>query len=183
MDKALSNVLFQQHFDYDTVIFFGQQTVEEGKNRIFKNQFDWSKDFKNDVKTYSKMEGKKTIVVLTTPGATLTDFTKDADAVLVNFYAGEKYPEAIGNILTGLVNPSGKLPVSFPNFENDIYMSSQQWPGVDLKAEYSEKLRVGYRWYDYYEIDPAYSFGHGLSYTTFNYKRMQIDDRNVTVLV
>jgi beta-glucosidase len=69
------------------------------------------------------MEGKKTIVVLTTPGATLTEFTKDADAVLVNFYAGEKFPEAIANILTGHANPSGKLPVSFPKFENDIYMN------------------------------------------------------------
>lgn len=134
------------------------------------------------------MEGKKTIVVLTTPGATLTDFTKDADAVLVNFYAGEKFPEALGDVLTGIVSPSAKLPVSFPKFENDIYMRDSQWPGVDRKAEYSEKLLVGYRWYDYYETDPAFEFGFGLSYTTFNYRRIQIDeiknirqDQNITI--
>ena len=82
------------------------------------------------------MEGKKTVVVLTTPGATLTDFTKDSDAVLVNFYAGEKFPEALGDILTGIASPSAKLPVSFPKFDNDIYMSESQWPGQNRKAKF-----------------------------------------------
>jgi len=78
--------------------------------------------------------------------------------------------QALTNILYGDINPSGKLPVTYPNQPNEQHFSQEQYPGVNHTVNYSEKLNMGYRWYDFHKIEPAYPFGHGLSYTQFDYK-------------
>jgi len=76
----------------------------------------------------------------------------------------------------GLANPSGKLPVSFPRNEADIPVNEPlRYPGVDNKQEYSEGLLMGYRWYDARNIEPLFAFGHGLSYTTFDYSDIVVE--------
>ena len=67
---------------------------------------------------------------------------------------------AITDLLWGSVNPSGRLPLTFPNSENEINMSPRQWPGVnETVSYYSEKLEVGYRWYHAHQVTPKYAFG------------------------
>merc|ERR1711953_740078 len=94
---------------------------------------------------------------------------------------GQEYGHAITDVLFGDVVPSAKLPLTLPNKENEMQLSKEQWPGVNLKATYSEKLLVGYRWYDAHKVEPAFPFGHGLSYATFEYSNIQIAKGQVSV--
>lgn len=76
---------------------------------------------------------------------------------------------ALLNVIYGDVNPSGKLPVTLQKGDNDQQMTQEQYPGVDGESTYTEKLEMGYRWFDANGVDPLFPFGHGLSYTKFDY--------------
>lgn len=94
----------------------------------------------------------------------------------------------MSDLVFGDVNPSGKLPLTFPNKENEQDFTQSQWPGLPagpapLNAVYSEKLDVGYRWYATHAITPAFAFGHGLSYTTFSYSDVSVTPSAVDVTV
>ena len=78
-------------------------------------------------------------------------------------------------MLLGKVNPSGKLPVTYPRALSDVPARTQErFPGVGGRAVYSEGVLVGYRWYDRRGIKPLYPFGHGLSYTSFHYRDLAV---------
>jgi beta-glucosidase len=110
----------------------------------------------------------KTIVVLKTGGPVLMPWLDQVPAVLEIWYPGEEDGNVMADLLFGKANPSGKLPMTFPKTENETAVSTpQQYPGVNGDAIYSEKLLVGYRWYDAKNIEPLFPFGFGLSYTTF----------------
>jgi len=110
---------------------------------------------------------KNVIVVTNNPGAVLLPFNGDVAAILVTFLPGQEFGNAVADIMYGDINPSGKLPMTFPNKENEQGFTEEQWPGVNGNATYSEGMMVGYRWYDKNSVDPLYEFGFGLSYTTF----------------
>ncbi len=83
-------------------------------------------------------------------------------------------------------NPSGKLPITFPKALADLPAHTpEQYPGVGPKhktvAQYSEKLLVGYRWYDAQKIEPLYPFGYGLSYTSFAYSNLSLSSKTLSV--
>jgi len=83
---------------------------------------------------------------------------------------------ALQSVLFGDVNPAGRLPVSFPRDEDDTWLQHRkQYPGILKQSDYSEKLLVGYRWYDAQDINPLFPFGHGLSYTQFTYSNLVLD--------
>jgi beta-glucosidase len=126
----------------------------------------------------------KTIGVTINPGAILTPpWDADVAAIVAMFMPGQEEGNALADVLFGDVNPSGKLPVTFPNKDNEIGFTQQQYPGVNLHATYSEKLQVGYRWYTANNVKPAYPFGHGLSYTTFNYSGLTVSGRTVSATI
>jgi beta-glucosidase len=78
-------------------------------------------------------------------------------------------------VLFGDVNPSGKLPATFPRSDEQGPLTTpERFPGVNGTARYSEGLLVGYRWYDARGQQPAFAFGHGLSYTTFEFGRLRV---------
>ena len=117
----------------------------------------------------------RTIVVLKTGGPVLMPWIAQVPAVLEAWYPGEEDGNVVADIVFGKVNPSGKLPVTFPKGEGDTPAHTpEQWPGVDGVAKYSEGLKVGYRWYDAQNIEPLFAFGHGLSYTTFAIKNLSL---------
>ena len=93
--------------------------------------------------------------------------------------------QAIFNVIEGITNPSGKLPITQPNKFNEQEMTQSQYPGINLESNYTEKMLFGYRWYDFHNVSPNYPFGHGLSYTTFAYNGdyIQVDGRNVSINV
>jgi len=81
----------------------------------------------------------------------------------------------------GDVNPTGRLPISIPNKDNEVGFTPEQYPGVDGTSHYTEELLVGYRWYDAHEVAPLYPFGHGLSYTTFAYSALTLNASAMTI--
>ena len=114
-----------------------------------------------------------TIVVLNTGSPINMPWIKKAKAVIQSWYAGQEYGNALVDVLTGATNPSGKLPTTFPVNLSDT-PAFESYPGKNLQMDYVEKLLVGYKWYDKNLIEPLFPFGHGLSYTEFEYSELKI---------
>ncbi|HKR82627.1 MAG TPA: glycoside hydrolase family 3 C-terminal domain-containing protein [Terriglobales bacterium] len=116
-----------------------------------------------------------TIVVLKTGGAVLMPWIDKVPAVLEAWYPGEEDGTVVADLLFGKANPSGKLPLTFPKTENQVPANTpEQYPGVNGVATYSEKLEVGYRWYNARNVVPLFPFGFGLSYTTFQLQHLKL---------
>jgi beta-glucosidase len=108
-----------------------------------------------------------TIVVLEGPGAQTMPWLPGVSAVLAAWYPGQRGAEAVANILFGDVNPSGKLPITFPRSELDLPRPTVAGEATPFDVRYDEGLATGYRWFDAQGIEPLFPFGFGLSYTTF----------------
>jgi beta-glucosidase len=109
-----------------------------------------------------------TIVVLNTGGAVLMPWLSKVAGVLEAWYPGQEDGAAIAAILHGGVDPSGRLPLTFPASDTAMpATSAQQFPGVNLTVNFGTGLDVGYRWYQINHVTPLFAFGFGLSYTTF----------------
>jgi len=118
-----------------------------------------------------------TIVVLETGGPVLMPWLGSVPAVLETWYPGQQAGVAIAALLFGDVNPSGRLPQTFPASGDQGPITTQaQWPGANdaQDAAFSEGLFVGYRWYDHVKATPLFPFGFGLSYTKFAYSRLRM---------
>ncbi len=116
-----------------------------------------------------------TVVVLNTGSAVTMPWLSSVKAVIEAWYPGQEDGDAIADILFGKVDPSGKLPVTFPVKLADVPASTvAQWPGLNHQVQYSEGLLVGYRWYDAKGITPLFPFGFGLSYTTFSFSNLTV---------
>ena len=117
------------------------------------------------------------IIVLNTGSPVNMPWVNKAKSILQSWYAGQEYGDALFEILTGLVNPSGKLPTTFPRHIEDTPAYSS-YPGENLQMSYDEKLLIGYKWYDKKNIEPLFHFGHGLSYTNFEYSNLRISNND-----
>jgi beta-glucosidase len=126
---------------------------------------------------------RNTVVVIAAGApVTMTRWIDRVAAVVYAWYGGQEAGHAIGDVLFGAVNPSGKLPVTFPKALQDSPAYSH-YPGQNLHVEYAEGIYVGYRGFDKHNVEPLFPFGHGLSYTTFNYSQLKIAFPNVSVSV
>ena len=144
-----------------------------------------------------------TIVVLETGGPVLMPWIDNVGAVVEAWYPGIRGSEAIANLLFGDVNPSGKLPITFPRSEADLphpkhvdapkpdaehpaphlpgfpgLVAAFMVAGPTFDAVYDEGLKVGYKWYDAERKDPLFPFGFGLSYTTYSYSELKATSNN-----
>lgn len=137
-----------------------------------------------------------TVVVLKTSGMVLMPWLDRARAVVEAWYPGQDDGNVVADMLFGVTNPSGKLPVTFGNTATEAaYATQAQYPGVrennglggepgvpfagpagfpQLVTHYSENLQMGYRWYEAQRVTPVFPFGHGLSYTTFAYSDLNL---------
>jgi len=126
-----------------------------------------------------------TLVVLYGGGAIdMSLWVDKVKGIVQAWYPGMEGGNALANILVGKVNPSGKLPVSFPKkLEDSPAHSLGEFPGENYEVNYKEDIFVGYRYHDTYKVTPQFSFGHGLSYTSFKYKDLKasVDGDNVTI--
>ncbi|KAI8063909.1 glycosyl hydrolase family 3 N terminal domain-containing protein [Gongronella butleri] len=115
---------------------------------------------------------KNTIVVIHSVGATLMPWINHPNikAVVWANVPGEQSGNALADILYGDVNPSGRLPYTIAKQESDYPVK----PDPNFNVEYSEKLLIGYRWYDAHNVEPLFPFGHGLSYTKFQYSKLNV---------
>ncbi|WP_212743161.1 glycoside hydrolase family 3 C-terminal domain-containing protein [Microbacterium sp. 2FI] len=131
-----------------------------------------------------------TVVILQAGSAVEMPWVDDVKAVLHSWYPGEQMGPALAGILFGDVNPSGKLPMTFPKALADTPTGSDtaRYPGTFSdgsttrpagtseirQVNYTEGLEVGYKWYDEQGIEPLFEFGHGLSYTEFEYSKLKV---------
>ena len=117
----------------------------------------------------------KTIVVLKSGSAILMPWLNDVPAVLEAWYPGEEDGNAVADVLVGKVNPSGKLPLTFPRSVSDTLAANpDQYPGAGGAVYYSEGLDSGYRAYAAHSTKPLFPFGYGLSYTQFSFDGLKV---------
>ncbi|CAN5502727.1 glycoside hydrolase family 3 C-terminal domain-containing protein [soil metagenome] len=119
-----------------------------------------------------------TVVILNTGAPVLMPWLGNVKAVLQMWYPGQRGGEATAAILTGKVNPSGRLPVTYPKSEAQTPVAPvERFPGVEGRQLYSEGVLTGYRWYDEKGATPLFPFGFGLSYTHFEYSRLEVQSQ------
>jgi beta-glucosidase len=166
------------------IIVVGRKSGEE-YDRTIDGDFNLSEiesKMINDVCQAFHAKGKKAIVIMNTGGVMETASWKDLpDAILLAWFPGQECGYAVTDILTGKVNPSGKLPMTWPLQYSDI-PSSKNFPhfGVTKQGKdfdftnYEEGIWVGYRYFNTVDMDVAYPFGFGLSYTNFSYSDAKV---------
>ena len=118
----------------------------------------------------------RTVVVTLGAGPVIMPWSADVAAVIHAWFPGEQFAPALADVLTGRAEPGGRLPITFPTDESATPIQElEQYPGIDGVTTYSEELLVGYRWYHERGVEPAYPFGHGLSYTSFDFDDLRAE--------
>ncbi|MGE5944357.1 MAG: glycoside hydrolase family 3 C-terminal domain-containing protein [Flavobacteriales bacterium] len=123
-------------------------------------------------------------VILLSGNAVLMPWLDKTPAVMQGWYLGSEAGNALADIISGDVNPSGKLPISFPKKLENVgahAFDKLSYPGDGVNVYYKEDILVGYRWYDTKNIPVLFPFGYGLSYTTFQYGKPTISSKSITV--
>ncbi len=117
---------------------------------------------------------KHTVVVINAGGPVImSKWIGQVPAIVDMWYGGQEGGNAIADVLFGVANPSGKLPVSFVKRWEDS-PAYGHYPGENLKVEYAEGIYVGYRYFDKKNVEPQFPFGYGLSYTKFDYSDLKV---------
>ena len=166
----------------DLVLFFGglnkngNQDCEGGDRTGYALPYE-----QNELISALTKVNANTVVVLISGNAVAMPWAKDVPAIVEGWYGGSEAGNAITSVLLGEVNPSGKLPITFPvNLKDNGAVALGAYPGDGKNETYKEDIFVGYRWVEKQSIKPLFAFGHGLSYTTFTYKNFSADKKEMT---
>lgn len=168
---------------YDDVIFVGGLNHlhdSEGNDRA-----DMKLPYEQDILIRELLEtNPKTVIVLMGGSPVeMGEWIEGADTVVWNWYSGMEGGRALAEVLFGAVNPSGKLPETFYKKHTDCSAHAiGEFPG-GKKVRYKEGVYVGYRYNDTFDIEPQFCFGHGLSYTKFEYSDPSIQEENGKCLI
>lgn len=167
----------------DVAIVFGHYTMGESQD-LPDLRLDGNGD---ELIAAVAASAPRTVAVLNAGSAVEMPWIDDVDAVFHAWHSGEQFGPALAALVYGDVNPSGKLPMTFPASLADTPTAGSvaQYPGVPdaegiLQVDYSEGLKVGYRWYEAEGIEPLFAFGHGLSYTEFSYDHVTVTPKSTT---
>ena len=168
----------------DLIIFIGglnknwRQDCEDGD----RESYDLSYGQNELISDLSKIQ--KNIVVVTFGGnAFATPWINNVKAMMHCWYLGSMSGVTLAEAISGKINPSGKLPVTFAKKQNDypcFINGKRGYPGVDKQVYYDEGIFVGYRWFNTKNVQPQFPFGYGLSYTTFKYGKPQLSSKQMT---
>jgi len=183
------------------IITIGRNSGEGRDRTDSKGDFqlnDLEQQLIKNVSTAFKEKGKKVVVILNVGGVVETASWRDLpDAILLAWQGGQETGNSVADILKGKINPSGKLTATFPMSYQEV-PSSKDFPGIvtqvtgptpkpvddgpmggfmrpkDSKVIYEDGIYVGYRYYETFNVKPAYEFGYGLSYTNFEYSNIKL---------
>ena len=183
--------------DADYVIFVGglNKSAHQDNESTDRLQLDLPYHQEDVIRALAPVA--KNLVVVNISGSPVSMPWADiAGAIVQGWYGGTESGNALADVLTGKVNPSGRLPFTVPfKYEDGPIKTERQYPGIKEEGDeywqthYDEGVYVGYRWYDTQEIPVQWAFGHGLSYTTFEYgeakaaKASMAKDGQMTVTV
>jgi len=176
----------------DAAIIYIGRNAGEGNDRKVADDYSLTsleKDLITSVSNAFHAKHKPVVVVLNIGGVMdVVPFRDQVDAILLAWQPGEEGGNAIADVLSGKVNPSGKLATTFPASYTDV-PSAKNFPGkefpekatmsvvgrsVPAEVTYQEGIYVGYRYYNTFNVKPAYEFGYGLSYTSFGYTNLKL---------
>ena len=157
--------------DADVVLFFGGLNKSKGQDAEGRDRLSMALPYAQDKVIEALAEVNDNIVVLIVSGnAVEMPWVDKVDGIVETWFLGTQTGHAIADVLLGKVNPSGKLPFTFPvKLEDNGAHALNAYHKDSLIVEYKEGLFVGYRWAEKHQIKPLFAFGHGLSYTTFEY--------------
>ena len=157
--------------DADLVLFFGGLNKAYGQDSEGGDRSSMALPYAQDKVIEALAEVNKNIVVVIVSGnAVEMPWIDKVDGVVESWFLGSQAGHAIADVLLGKVNPSGKLPFTFPvKLEDNAAHALNAYHKDSLTVEYKEGIFVGYRWAEKQNIKPLFAFGHGLSYTTFEY--------------
>ncbi len=171
----------------DLVIFIGGSTHGYDYSVWSDNAYDAEDTDKPDmnlpfgqdvlINALLKVNPKLVVVLMGGGALDMNGWLDKTPAVLQSWYPGMEGGNALAQIIFGEVNPSGKLPVTFPKkLEDHPSQKLGEYPGNldNLTVHYYDDIYVGYRYYDTYNVQPQFAFGHGLSYTTFDYSNLKL---------
>lgn len=171
----------------------------EGSDRKVESNFNLTvaeKELITKVATAFHAKNKKVVVVINSGGVIeVVSWRNEVDAILLAWQPGLEAGNAVVDVLSGKVNPSGKLATTFPaKYEDEP--SAKTFPGkefpekattgmmgmkaIPAEVTYEEGIYVGYRYYNTFNVKPAYEFGYGLSYTNFTYSKVVLSSTNFT---
>jgi len=163
--------------DADYVIFVGGLNKSAHQDNESTDRYDTNLPYDQQDVIEALAEVAEKFVVVNISGSPVSmPWADKVDAIVQGWYGGTESGNALADVLTGKVNPSGRLPFSVPfKYEDGPIKTESQYPGIKEEGDeywqthYSEGVYVGYRWYDSKEVPVQFPFGHGLSYTTFEY--------------
>lgn len=170
---SLYSAAIEEAKQADLVIFLGglnknyQQDCEGDDRKTFELPFEQNRLIKGILDVNQKM-----VLVLTSGNAVDMPWIEKVPSLIQSWYLGSIGGKALADVLIGEINPSGKLPFSYPVRLEDCpahFYGEISYPGDSIRQEYKEDILVGYRWYDTKKIKPLFPFGYGLSYTEFQY--------------
>ena len=163
--------------DADYVIFVGGLNKSEHQDNEGTDRIQLDLPYAQEDVIRALAEVAKNLVVVNISGSPVSmPWAEVAGAIVQGWYGGTESGNALADVLTGKVNPSGRLPFTVPfKYEDGPIKTERQYPGIKedgdeyWQTHYDEGVYVGYRWYDTKDIPVQWPFGHGLSYTTFEY--------------
>ncbi len=130
------------------------------------------------IREVAKANPRTIVVIIAGSPLEMAGFSERVPAILWSWFGGMEAGNAVADVLSGKVNPSGKLPFTIPvSLEQSPAHALGNFPGRDLKVNYEEDILVGYRWFDTKNIVPQYPFGFGLSFTSFEISGLQTDKK------
>ena len=177
--------------DADAVIFIGGLNKASHQDCEDSDRFGLGLPYGQDavIEALAKVNPRLAVVIVS-GNAVAMPWVDNVNAIVEAWYCGSQSGVALADIIFGDVNPSGKLPITFPvRLEDNGAHALGAYDPTSTEAHYSEGIFVGYRWAQKKDIKPLFAFGHGLSYTTFSYSEAEIsrttmsENGNVTVSV
>lgn len=181
---SLRNDAVQKAKNADIVIFIGglnknyQQDSEGGDRISYGLPYG-----QNELIDELYKANKNVVVVIVSGNAVEMPWVDRVPSIVQSWYLGSIGGEALADVLTGKVTPSGKLPFSYPKKLEDCpahYYGNMSYPGDSISQEYKEDILVGYRWYDTKKVEPLFPFGYGMSYTSFDYGKLQASRKSIS---
>lgn len=162
--------------DADAVIFIGGLNKSSHQDCEDSDRFGLGLPYGQDavIEALAKVNPRLAVVIVS-GNAVAMPWVDNVNAIVEAWYCGSQSGTALADIIFGDVNPSGKLPVTFPvRLEDNGAHALCAYDPASTEAHYSEGIFVGYRWAQKKDIKPLFAFGHGLSYTTFSYSEAEI---------
>ena len=160
----------------DAVIFVGGLNKSRHQDSEQVDRLEYGLPYSQDKVIKALADTNPNLAVVIVSGnAVAMPWIDRVPAVLEAWFSGSEAGNALADVVFGAVNPSGKLPFTFPvRLEDNSAHALGEYPGTD-KVTYNEGIFVGYRWHDKEQLKPLFAFGHGLSYTTFDITNVQAD--------